>query len=570
MHTEQPNQRGSGQDGVTRRTFVGTTLAGGAALLTGGITSLFHASSAAAAFLEDGPILEATIPELQALMASGALTSQQLTRRYLARIARLNPLLAAVIETNPDALAIAARLDEEREGGHLRGPLHGIPVLVKDNIATLDQMETTAGSLALVGSRVPSDSVIVHRLRAAGAVILGKANLSEWANFRGFAPFNGWSARGGFTRDPYRLNFDPCGSSSGSGAAAAANLCAAAVGTETDGSVVCPAGNNLVVGLKPTLGLVAQDGIIPIAHSQDTAGPMCRTVTDAAILLGVMQSPFGEVIGHKLPADYTKFLRRGALQGARIGKDRRYFTSAYGGEPHLVAAAEAALEIMASLGATVVETDTGDSNAYFEAEFTVLLFEFKVQIAEYLAGLHNTSIRTLADLIAFDLANCPEEMKYFGQEVFELAEATSGDLTDPEYLAARALCLRLSRDEGIDAALERDKLDAIVAPSYSFASTPAAVAGYPNISVPVGLTNGDRPAGIWMYSTFLHEPQLLAYAYDLEQELPPRRLPAFTGEVPPEPPDAGICDSPSSPVTSLPHGRVHLTRHFGTGKRLAR
>lgn len=564
MHTEQPDRLGSGHGGVTRRAFVGTTLAGSAALLTGGITSLLHASSATAVFLgDDGPIIEATIPELQALMESGALTSRQLTREYLERIAKLNPLLAGVIETNPDALAIAARLDAERQGGRVRGPLHGIPVLVKDNIATADQMQTTAGSFALVGSQVPSDSIIVHQMRAAGAVILGKANLSEWANFRGFAPFNGWSARGSFTRDPYRLDFDPCGSSSGSGAATAANLCAAAVGTETDGSVVCPSGNNLVVGLKPTVGLVAQDGIIPIAHSQDTAGPMCRTVTDVAIMLGVMQSPFGEVIGHKLPRDYTKFLRRGALSGARIGIDRRYFTPAFGGEDDLIAVVKPALHTMEDLGATLVTTDTGDSNVYFDAEFTVLLFEFKVQIADYLAGLQNTSIRTLADLIAFDLANCPEEMKYFGQEIFELSEATSGDLNDPEYLAARALCLQLSRDEGIDAALERDNLDAIVAPSYSFASTPAAVAGYPNISIPVGLTPRGKPAGIWMYSTFLEEPTLLAYAYDLEQEIQPRSVPEFLRQVPPEPPDAGICDQARPKVSA---GVRHLPYHFGTGK----
>ncbi|MEO7723181.1 MAG: amidase [Chthoniobacterales bacterium] len=565
MTTEPQDQPGSGHNGVSRRAFVGTTLAGGAALLTGGFTAFFQ-NAGAAVLGPDGPIIEATIPELQALMGSGALTSQGLTQTYLSRIAKLNPLLNAVIETNPDALAIAARLDAERQSGRLRGPLHGIPVLVKDNIATDDEMETTAGSLALVGSEVPSDSVIVARMRAAGAVILGKANLSEWANFRGFAPFNGWSARGGFTRDPYRLDFDPCGSSSGSGAAPAANLCAAAVGTETDGSVVCPAGNNLVVGLKPTVGLVSQDGIIPIAHSQDTAGPMCRTVTDAAIMLGVMQSPFGEVIGHKVPRDYTQFLRRGALRGARIGMDKRYFTPGYGGEDDIIDIVEPALDVMQSLGATIVHTDTGDSNAYFDAEFTVLLFEFKVQIAEYLATLGNTSIRTLADLIAFDLAHCPEEMKYFGQEIFELAEATSGDLTDPEYLAARALCLQLSRDEGIDKALTRQDLDAIVAPSYSFASTPAAVAGYPNISIPVGLTPAGKPAGIWMYSTFLQEPRLLALAYDLEQEIHPRSVPAFLGQVPPEPPDAGICTM-SQPQTAASR---HLLRHLGTGKPLPR
>ena len=553
---------------MTRRSFLGTTVGGSAALLTGGITSLLNVSAARAAnFGAEGPIIEATIPELQALMASGALSSRQLTQTYLDRIAKLNPLLAAVIETNPDALRIATRLDAERQAGRLRGPLHGIPVLVKDNIATHDRMQTTAGSLALVGSRVPSDSVIVQRMRAAGAVILGKANLSEWANFRGNAPFNGWSARGGFTRDPYRLDFDPCGSSSGSAAATATNLCAVAVGTETDGSVVCPSGNNLVVGLKPTVGLVAQDGIIPIAHSQDTAGPICRTVTDAAIMLGVLQSPFGGVIGHKLPHDYTQFLRRGALRGARIGIDRRYFTLGYGGEDDIIDVVEPALATMKTLGATLVVTDSGDSNAYFDAEFTVLLYEFKGQIADYLATLQNTSIRTLADLIAFDWANCEAEMKYFGQEVFEASEATSGDLTDPIYVAARALCLQLSRDEGIDAALQRDNLDALVAPSYSFASTPAAVAGYPNISIPVGIAANGKPAGIWMYSTFLREPELLGFAYDLEQELQPRTVPTFLKHPPPEPPDAGICDSTRPPA---PIGRIRLPRHLGTGKLLPR
>ncbi|MBA3963800.1 MAG: amidase [Chthoniobacterales bacterium] len=565
MHTEQPEQHGSGQGGVTRRAFMGTTLAGSAALLAGGITSLFPNSSAAAAALgSHDPIIEATIPELQALMASGTLSSVELTRKYLSRIGTLDHLLSAVIQTNPDALTIAAQLDAERQAGRLRGPLHGIPVLVKDNIATDDQMETTAGSLALVGSKVPADAVIVQQMRAAGAVILGKANLSEWANFRGFAPFNGWSARGGFTRDPYRLDFDPCGSSSGSAAASAANLCAVAVGTETDGSIVCPSGNNLVVGLKPTVGLVAQDGIIPIAHSQDTAGPICRTVTDVAILLGILQSPFGEVLGHKLPRDYTKFLRRGALRGARIGIDRRYFKIGYGGEADIINVVEPALQVMQSLGATLVTTDSGDSRAYSDAEFTVLLYEFKGQIADYLSTLGNTSMRTLADLIAFDIAHCPQEMKYFGQEIFEMSEATSGDLTDPIYVAARALSLQLSRAEGIDAALQRDNLDAIIAPSYSFASSPAAVAGYPNISIPVGLTTHGKPAGIWMYGTFLHEPELIGFAYDLEQQLQARTPPHYRGEVPPEPPDAGICDA-NRPQPEA--GRAfHLTRHLGTGK----
>src|SRR5215212_8558214 len=361
MKMQRRNSDRSGGSSVSRRKFLGTTLAGSAAIFAGSLNTLWpRIASAAKPGGSTGPWLEASIPELQQLFSSGLLSSRELTQIYLRRIAQLNPLLHAVIETNPQALAIATRLDNECRAGHVRGPLHGIPILVKDNIATDDQMQTTAGSLALVNSRVPGDAVLVQRLRAAGAVILGKANLSEWANFRGFAPFNGWSARGEFTRNPYRLDFDPCGSSSGSAAATAANLCAASVGTETDGSIVCPSGNNLVVGLKPTIGLISQEGIIPTAHSQDTAGPMCRTVTDTAIMLGVMQSPFGDVADRSIPSDYTKFLRRGSLKGARIGVDRRYFTAAYGGEPDLVAVAKQGLGAMKSLGATLVDTDTGD------------------------------------------------------------------------------------------------------------------------------------------------------------------------------------------------------------------
>jgi len=563
MDSESPQAPPATTGGITRRTFVGAGLLGGAALATGRLPGLLTPAAAARA----EPWIEASIPELQALMSSGQLTSRELTQNYLRRIKSLNPLLGAVIETNPNAVSIAVHLDNERRGGRVRGALHGVPILLKDNIATDDNMETTAGSLALVNSRVPADAPIVARLRAAGAVILGKANLSEWANFRGFAPFNGWSARGGFTRDPYLLSFDPCGSSSGSAVAPAANLCAGAVGTETDGSVVCPAGNNLVVGLKPTLGLLSQDGIIPIAHSQDTAGPIARTVTDVAILLGAMQTPFGPVSGQRPPSDYTQFLRRGALAGARIGVDGRYFTADYGGEPDLVAVAEQGIAAIEHLGADVVDTDTGDSFAYFDAEFLVLLVEFKAQIAAYLSSLGHTSMRTLADLIAFNVSQCPAEMEFFGQEIFELSEATSGDLTDPDYLAARALCLELSRAQGIDAALQRDNLDAIVAPTYSFASSPAAVAGYPNISIPVGLTPEGKPAGLWMYSGFLQEPTLLGFAYDLEQELQPRSQPGYLGAVPPDPPDAGIC----SALPRKAHvfkGHAHLPHHVGTGKPL--
>ena len=554
---------------VTRRTFLGTTLAGGAALFAGGFNSLVPRSISA----NGVDFIETSIPELQALMSSGMLSSVQLTTDYLGRIATFNPLLHAVIETNPDALAIALALDAERAAGNVRGPLHGIPILVKDNLATADNMQTTAGSLALVGSIVPADSVVVSRLRAAGAVILGKANLSEWANFRGNAPFNGWSARGGFTRDPYLLSFDPCGSSSGSAVAAAANLCAATVGTETDGSVVCPSGNNLNVGLKPTVGLVSQDGIIPIAHSQDTAGPMCRTVTDVAIMLGVMQSPFGQVLGHTVPSDYTQFLQVGSLRGARIGVDSRYFSHAFGGEHDLVKVAKQGLDAMQSLGATLVPTDTGNPSQqhfkFYNDEFTVLLYEFKVQIAQYLAGLSNTTMHTLADLIAFDIANCEDEMKFFGQEVFELSEQTSGNLNDPAYLSARADNLLFARTNGIDAALRKDRLDAIVAPTYSFASSLPAVAGYPNLSMPIGLTPEGKPAGLWMYSGFLQEPKLIALAYDLEQAIRPRTQPQFLGSVPPEPPDAGICATlMTAAAPKLINGKAQISHHIGTGKPL--
>jgi len=534
---------------LSRRAFLGATAASGAILLADRVGSLADAASPASASW-----LDASITQLQSLMSSRQITSRELTRAYLGRIAELNPLLHAVIETNREALQIAGQRDDERRAGQVRGPLHGIPILLKDNIATADGMQTTAGSLALVGSRVPADAVVAARLRAAGAVLLGKTNLSEWANFRGYAPFNGWSARGGFTRNPYRLDLDPCGSSSGSGVSPAANFAAAAIGTETDGSVLCPAGENHIVGLKPTLGLVSQKGIIPIAHSQDTAGPMARNVMDIAILLNAMRSPFGEVAGDssgqhdgkdrgELPEDYTAFVRPGALRGARIGVDVRWRTGDFGpGDPGISAVFDAALEAMRRAGATVIDVDTGDPLGYFDDELTVLLYEIKADMAAYLAPVRNTRMRTLADLIAFNRAHCEEEMKYFGQEWFEQAELTPG-LRDPLYLAARANCLRKTRALGIDRVLEQDHVDAIVAPTYSYATAPAAVAGYPSISVPFSLTTAGRPAGVWMYAGFLQEPKLLALAYALEQVRPPRVSPHFAGTVPPEPADAGICAS---------------------------
>lgn len=509
--------------------------------------------------VESAPWFERTIPELQALMASGQLSSRELTKAYLARIKQLNPTLGAVIETNPQAIGIAARLDAERRSGRTRGPLHGIPVLVKDNIATDDTMQTTAGSLALVGTRVPADATLVANLRNAGAVILGKTNLSEWANFRGFPPpdfpfetnyLNGWSARGGFTHDPYLLGFDPCGSSSGSGVAPAVNMCAVAVGTETDGSIVCPAGNSGIVGLKPTIGLISQAGIIPIAHSQDSAGPMTRTVTDAAIMLNVMKSPFGPVAGHALPADYTTFLNAD-LTGLRIGIERRQFGAEYFALPQINAEVEKAIEAMAGAGAIIVDpVDTGDTYLWFDAEFTVLLYEFKNDIAAYLSGLRHTRrdtrMRTLADLIAFNNEHCEEEMEFFGQEIFEISESLSGNLTDADYVNARNLCLELTQAQGIDRVMAEHNLDAVLSPSYAFGSSAPAAAGYPIISVPVGVSPEGIPAGVWLYAGFLQEPQLLRVAYGIEQLLSPREQPEFLGMVPADPPDAGICPVPTA------------------------
>jgi amidase len=544
---------------VSRRKFLGTTALGSAALLSGGLSSLLsrHASAAG-----DFDLVEKSIPELQAAMASGELTSKKLVMGYLQRIESLNRLLHSVIETNPDAISIAEELDRERSRGHVRGALHGIPILVKDNIATDDRMETTAGSFALVGSQVPADAVIIHQLRNAGAVILGKANLGEWANFRGtdiaYPLAVGWSARGGNTINAYDLGYTSWGSSSGSANGVAANLCAVAVGTETDGSITGPSAVENIVGLKPTLGLVSQDGIIPISHQQDSAGPMGRSVTDVAILLGVLQSPFGEVTGHQLPIDYTQFLQRGALNGARIGRDVRFFDySYYGsgipGDQKTVVLAEQALSVMESLGATIVDTDTGDVFAYTDDEFTALLYEFKPQIAEYLATLTQSNMRTLADLIAFNNLHCHEELVYYGQDVFESSEQTMGYPHNPIYVAARTHATDTARS-GIDDALAADNLDAIVAPHLTNSTGPA-VAGYPNLSLPVGIRHDRRPAGMLMYSTFLREPQLIGFAYDLEQELNVRRQPEFLARVRPVP-NAGLCNEPRPPQVFT--GRAHL------------
>ncbi|HEY6111938.1 MAG TPA: amidase family protein [Chthoniobacterales bacterium] len=558
--SRQDSDRVGIADNISRRKFIGATAASSAALLSGGLGSLLSRSALAGS---DFDFVEKSIPELQAAMVAGEITSRELTQGYIDRIASLNPLLHSVIEVNPQAIAIAVALDNERRKGEVRGPLHGIPILVKDNIATDDNMETTAGSLALVNSRVPRDAVIIQRLRAAGAVILGKANLGEWANFRGFDNVYplavGWSARGGNTINAYDLSYTSWGSSSGSANGAAANLCAAAVGTETDGSITGPSSVESIVGLKPTRGLVSQDGIIPISHEQDTAGPMGRTVTDVAILLTALQSPFNDVVGQQLPSDYTKFLKRGALNGARIGRDVRFFDySYYGsgipGDAETVKFANQALEVMQSLGATIVDTDTGDVFAYTDDEFAALLFEFKPQIAEYLATLTHTDMRTLADLIAFNNAHCEQELVYYGQEIFELAEKTHGYPKNPVYIAARTHATDTAR-AGINDALAADDLDAIVAPHLTNSTGPA-VSGYPNLSLPVGIRDSGRPAGMLMYSTFLREPKLLALAYDLEQEINGRQQPQFLGHVIPVP-NAGLCTGRSpGGKAHLPHGRI--------------
>jgi len=539
--------------GITRRRFIGTAAGGSAALLTGGLASLLQSTVSAAGF----DFIEATIPQLQAAMASGALTSAGLTMGYIKRIQSLNPTLHAVIEVNPNAVAIATALDNERRAGNVRGPLHGIPLLVKDNIATKDNMQTTAGSLAIYGSQVPADAPLIQKLRAAGAIILGKANLGEWANFRDdeaetYPLAVGWSARGGSTNNAYDLSYTSWGSSSGSGAGAAANLCAAAVGTETDGSITGPSAVENIFGLKPTLGLISQDGIVPISHQQDTAGPMARSVTDVAILLGIMQSP---------QTDYTPLLQRGALNGKRIGRDVRYFVySYYGsgipGDELTVAFAENALSVMERLGATVVDTDTGDVYAYAvnpPDEFTALLFEFRAQIADYLATLTHTDMRTLADLIAFNQAHCPQELVYYDQDVFLLSEQFVGYPNDPNYMAARTNARTLART-GIDRAIARDHLDAIVAPHLTNSTGPA-VAGYPNFSMPVGIRSSGRPAGMLMYSTAFREAQLIAMAYDLEQALNARQQPQLLGAIQPIP-NGGFCTGHQPQGKAhLPHGR---------------
>ena len=538
----------------TRRSFLQTAIIGGTAA---GLTPIYPALAAARATAapageaQSAPSVkpfeldEITIADLQDGMKSGQFNARSLTEKYLARIEEVDkrgPKLNSVIELNPDAPSIADGLDEERKAKHPLGPLHGIPVLIKDNIATDDRMMTTAGSLALVGAKAPKDSFLAQKLRAAGAVILGKTNLSEWANMRSSHSTSGWSGRGGLTRNPYALDRNPCGSSSGTGAGISANLAAIGIGTETDGSIVCPSSSNGLVGIKPTVGLVSRAGIIPISHSQDTAGPMCRTVRDAAILLSALTGadPDDEATAAsvgKAQIDYAQYCDPNGLKGARLGVARKYF----GFSDTVDALMEQALDAMKKQGATLVDPTDIEAFGKFDAtELLVLLYELKADLNTYLSRLSGAPVRTLKEVIDFNERNREKEMPYFGQDLFLKGEA-KGPLTEKEYLDALAKNHQLTRTEGIDALMDKHHLDAIVAPtggpawltdqvngdhSTGGSSNAAAVAGYPNINVTAGFLCG-LPVGISFFGRAWSEPTLIRLAYSFEQATKARQAPKF-------------------------------------------
>ncbi|HYP00790.1 MAG TPA: amidase, partial [Pyrinomonadaceae bacterium] len=536
---------------VNRRKFLETSLAAGvaaAALATPALRARTRRGSAfesGAHAADSFQIEEATIAGLQEAMRGGKMSARDIAEKYIERIERFDrkgAALNSVIELNPDALSIASELDRERKTRGARSPLHGIPILLKDNIDTGDRMQTTAGSLALVGQPAPRDAFVAERLRAAGAVILGKTNLSEWANFRSTHSTSGWSGRGGQTRNPYAIDRNPCGSSSGSGVAVAANFAAAAIGTETDGSIVCPSSASGIVGIKPTLGLVSRSGIIPIAHSQDTAGPMTRTVADAALVLSALtgidpRDRATQASRGKSHADYTRFLDPVGLRGARIGVARKFF----GFSDKVDKLMTGAIDALKGAGAIVVDpADLPSHGKYDDSEFEVLLYEFKADLNKYLAERGGGVPRSLKELIEFNERNREREMPYFGQEIFIKAQA-KGALTSKPYLAALAKNHRLSRAEGIDAAMTKHRLDAIIAPTggppwttdhvngdhfSGGSSTPAAVAGYPNINVPAGFVYG-LPVGISFFGRAYSEPVLIRLAYAYEQATKHRRPPQF-------------------------------------------
>ena len=495
---------------------------------------------------------EVTIPELQDGMKSGKFTSRVLVEKYSARIDEIDkrgPAVNAIIELNPDAFAIADALDEERRAKGPRGPLHGIPVLIKDNIDTADRMMTTAGSLALVGSKPPKDSFVAQRLRAAGAVILGKTNLSEWANIRSSHSTSGWSGRGGLTKNPYALDRNACGSSSGTGAGISANLAAVGIGTETDGSIVCPSSSNGLAGIKPTVGSVSRSGIIPISHSQDGAGPMCRTVRDAAILLGALTGVDPEdsataASAGKSQTDYSQYCDPNGLKGARIGVARKYF----GFNDAVDALMEEALDVMKKQGATLVDpADIETLGKFDDSELLVFMYELKADLNAYLARLGPSApVRTLKDIIEFNDRNRQKEMPYFGQDLFLKAEG-KGPLSEKAYLDAVARNHQLARTEGIDAIMDKHHLDALVAPtggpawltdlingdhSGGGSSNAAAVAGYPNVNVTAGSILG-LPVGISFFGRAWSEPTLIKLAYSFEQAAKARQAPRFLASVGP-------------------------------------
>ena len=544
---------------TNRRSFLQTALLGGAAAA---LAPLYPAGAAARDVSATAPnadaptpqpsdvkpfeLDESTIPELQDGMKSGKITARSLAEKYLARIDEIDkrgPAVNAIIELNPDALSIADALDQERKAKGPRGALHGIPVLIKDNIDTADRLMTTAGSLALVGSKPLKDSFVAQRLRAAGAVILGKTNLSEWANIRSSHSVSGWSGRGGLTRNPYALDRNPCGSSSGTGAGISANLAAAGIGTETDGSIVCPSSSNVLAGIKPTVGLVSRSGIIPISHSQDGAGPMCRTVRDAAILLGALTGVDPEdaataASAGKSQADYAQYCDPRGLKGARIGVARKYF----GFNDAVDALMEQALGVMKQQGATLVDpADIATLGKFDESELLVFMYELKADLNAYLARLGPSApVHTLQDIIDFNEHNRQKEMPYFGQDLFLKAQA-KGPLTEKEYVEALAKNHQLARTEGIDALMDQYKLDAIVAPtggpawltdlingdhSAGGSSNAAAVAGYPNINVTAGFVSG-LPVGISFFGRAWSEATLIKLAYSFEQATKARQAPRF-------------------------------------------
>jgi amidase len=540
---------------ASRRSFLKTTLIGGA---TATLIPLYPALGAAREIASSLPVPEIkpfeldeiTISDLQDGMKSGKFTARSLVEKYSVRgdeIDKQGPAINSIIELNPDALSIADALDQERKAKGPRGPMHGIPVLIKDNIATADGMRTTAGSLALVGSKPQQDSHVAHKLRSAGAVILGKTNLSEWANIRSSHSTSGWSGRGGLTKNPYALDRNPCGSSSGTGAGISANLCAVGIGTETDGSIVCPSSSNGLAGIKPTVGLISRSGIIPISHSQDSAGPMCRTVRDAAVLLGALTGVDPADAATTASAgmshtDYTQFCDPNGLKGARIGVARKYF----GFNDAVDALMEQSLDAMKRQGATLVDPANVETLGKFdESELLVLLYELKADLNNYLAHLgSNSPVHTLKDIIDFNDRNRQKEMPYFGQDLFLKAEA-KGPLTEKAYLDALDKNHQLARTEGIDATMDKYRLDAIVASTAGPAwltdlvngdhaaggsSNAAAVAGYPNINVTAGFISG-LPVGISFFGRAWSEPVLIGLAFAFEQTTKARQAPRFLSTI---------------------------------------